>query len=210
MMTAASCEVLQATVGEDFHAPEEREKRFVETVEQFRRIYFRWVLRRTRSYQEAEDIVQTAFLQAYLNLHRFRGEARMSSWLWTIVRNTTFNYGRECKAKPVLSLEFGEDEEENGMIRDFPDGAPSPQECCERREMLDMLHEAISCLRSTSREVIDACVLGELSHKSAALKLQLTTPTVKSRVFKAKRELAAAMNARVTGNAEGNFPSAVQ
>ena len=99
---------------------------FVETAEQRRAHLVRLARRVTPCIEEAEDIVQEALLRAYRNLPRFRGEARMTTWLQAIVQNAAREWLRQRKNVMLLPIERQGDVD-NAPI-EFPDPGRTPEE----------------------------------------------------------------------------------
>ena len=78
---------------------ESRVQEFLETAERRRPQLLRMARRLTQSNEDAEDIVQEAFMKAYKALARFRGESQMSSWLGAIVQNTAHEHLRNRRGR---------------------------------------------------------------------------------------------------------------
>lgn len=143
--------------------------------------------------EDAEDILQDAFMKAYRALPNFRGEAKMSTWLTAIVRNTALEYRRGQRGRVFLPLEFTAGSDNDVVAMDFPDARPNPEESCERREMEALLHGEVKKLNRACRQVVERCLLQEQPQAEAAKALQLRVATVKARVFRAKRMLGQAL-----------------
>ena len=147
----------------------------------------------TNRNEDAEDILQDAFLKAYKALPNFRGEAQMSTWLTAIVKNTAREHLRGQRGRVFLSIEYTAGNDNEVVAMDFPDGQPNPEESCRRREMEELLHGEVSKLNNGCRQVIERCMLREQSQMEAAEALQIRVATVKARVFRAKRMLNRAL-----------------
>jgi len=148
----------------------------------------------TNRNEDAEDILQEAFLKAYRALPNFRGEAKMSTWLTAIVKNTAREHLRGQRGRVFLSIEYTTGNDNEVVAMDFPDPGHNPEESCERREMDELLHSEVSKLNRGCRQVIERCVLQEQSQLEAAEALQIRVATVKARVFRAKRMLNRALS----------------
>lgn len=143
--------------------------------------------------EDAEDILQDAFLKAYKALPNFRGEAQMSTWLTAIVKNTAREHMRAQRGRVSLSIEYTAGNDNEVIAMDFPDARPNPEESCGRREMEELLHGEVNKLNRGCRQVIERCMLQEQSQMEAAEALQIRVATVKARVFRAKRMLNRAL-----------------
>ena len=69
---------------------------------------YRFVVRYLGDSEEARDVCQEAFLKAYSNLDRFRGQAKFSSWLYQIALNQCRTQFRRKKSRPTVSLDEDE------------------------------------------------------------------------------------------------------
>jgi RNA polymerase sigma-70 factor (ECF subfamily) len=147
----------------------------------------------TNHNDDAEDILQEAFLKAYKALPNFRGEAQMSTWLTAIVRNTALEHLRGQRGRIFLSIEYVSGNDNEVVAMDFPDPRHNPEDACERREMEDLLHGEVDKLNRSCRQVIEKCVLQEQPQLEVANALKIKVATVKARVFRAKRMLNRAL-----------------
>ena len=147
----------------------------------------------TNHNEDAEDILQEAFMKAYRALPNFRGEAKMSTWLTAIVRNTALEHRRGQRGRIFLSIEYTPGGENEVVAMDFADPRHNPEESCERREMERLLRAEVDKLNRGCRQVIERCILQEQPQIEAAEALHVKVATVKARVFRAKRVLSRAL-----------------
>lgn len=93
---------------------------------------------------EAEDIVQTVFLKVYSNLDQYdETKASLSTWIYTITRNTVYDYLKEKRDHPVLEL-----------IDNTPDSAEEPDDSLLNQEALEELACALEKLPQDQRDII--------------------------------------------------------
>jgi len=159
-----------------------------------RHAHFVWAARRMTPFQEdAEDIVQESLLRAYRSLSEFRGEAKMSTWIQSIIRNTARDWLRRQRGRVVLSLEHirNEDDEAGGF--DVIDPARSPEDSFAITELERMMLAEVDKLSECYRSAITACQLGEMAQAEAAGRFKVSVMTLKSRIFKAKASLRRSM-----------------
>src|SRR5262245_41615890 len=78
---------------------------FEELVKRYDRKLYRIALGITRSHEDAEEVVQSAFLKAYQHLHRFQGKAKFSTWLIRIAMNESFMKLRKQRSNREQSLD---------------------------------------------------------------------------------------------------------
>lgn len=168
---------------------------FIE-VAQRRRAQLLWVAQRImRDSEEAEDIVQEALLRAYRSFDGFRGEAQVSTWLRVIVQNTAREWLRNRRGIVCLSLE-GPDEDEP-TVSYIADPGLSPEQQCQRREMEEILYAEIEQLGQLCRRAIQMCAIEEQSLREAALLLNTSVVSLKSRIFRGKQLLKREVSRRM-------------
>jgi RNA polymerase sigma-70 factor (ECF subfamily) len=157
------------------HEPRLRE--FLETAERRRPQLLRMARRLTQSNEDAEDILQEAFMKAFKALARFRGESQMSSWLGAIVQNTAHEHLRSRRGRVFLSIEYLSKDDGDVVEINLPDARRNPEETCETREMEGILREEVSKLSLVCRRAIEVCALDEEPQADAARALNLTVAT---------------------------------
>jgi RNA polymerase sigma-70 factor (ECF subfamily) len=177
--------------------PEGRILEFLETAERRRPQLLRMARRLTNSNEDAEDIVQEAFMKAYRALAKFRGESQMSSWLGAIVQNTAHEHLRSRRNRVFLSIEYLSKQDNEVVEIDLPDPGKNPEEMWQHREMEGILREEVSKLGMVCRRAIELCVLEESPQLAAAQSLNLSVATMKSRVFRGKRILERTVSRRL-------------
>jgi RNA polymerase sigma-70 factor (ECF subfamily) len=177
---------------------EHRLREFMETAERRRPQLLRMARRLTDCNEDAEDILQEAFMKAYKALARFRGESQMSSWLGAIVQNTAHEHRRSQRGRVFLSIEYLSKDENEVVEINLPDPGRNPEETWERREMEKILREEVGKLSFVCRRAIEVCVLEEQPQLDVANALNMSVATVKSRVFRGKRMLERSLSRRLT------------
>jgi RNA polymerase sigma-70 factor (ECF subfamily) len=143
--------------------------------------------------EEAEDIVQEALLKAMRGLARFRGDARMDTWVQAILRNQVREYLRSRNGLAGVSREFSGEEGEEYKSTEIADPSMDPEDWCVRMEMERRLYEEIEKLSAPCKSAIEECFLEGLSQQELAETLHVDAKTIKSRVFRGKRTLREAM-----------------
>jgi RNA polymerase sigma-70 factor, ECF subfamily len=137
---------------------------------------------------DAEDAVQEALLSAYRHLDQFRGQARLSTWLVTIVTNAArMQLRRRCNGYLSLDQEHGEDGSTFWEL--LPDGKPSPEEVCSTAEGLNRLVEGVKQLSPKLRRALRLRDIDGLTTKEAALVLGVPQGTVKAQLARARAKL---------------------
>lgn len=174
-----------------------------------RRLQLVQVARRmARRNEDAEDILQEAYLRAYSALPHFRGDCQMSTWLTSIIKNTALEHLRRQRGRVFLSIDNADGSDCFGPATDFPDPRPNPEEIYLRSESIDRLLGELQKLTPKNREVIERCGLKGQPHAEVAKALKIGVTTVKARVFRAKRSLKLAL-LQIEGGPAGSVPSRV-
>ncbi len=139
----------------------------------------RWL---THSNQDAEDVVQEAYLRAFKFFDSFRG-GDSRAWLLMIVRNTCYSWLRKNRM-PEASTSF--DEETNAVAC----YSTSPEDLFQLHADREVLQHALEELPVEFREVIILRELERLSYKEIAYVTHVPVGTVMSRLARARRRLA--------------------
>lgn len=168
---------------------EDRLEEFLETAERRRPQLLRMARRLTQSNEDAEDVVQEAFMKAYKALAKFRGESQMSSWLGAIVQNTAHEHLRSRRNRVFVSIEYLCKKDNEVVEIELPDPGKNPEQTWQSKQMENILREEVGKLGRVCRHAIETCVLDERPQLDVARALNLSVATVKSRVFRGKRVL---------------------
>jgi len=142
-----------------------------------------------RNREDAEDAVQTAFLDALRHLDAFQGRSRFSSWLSRIAMNAAFLKLRTTRRKNEASLDemaVGETAARFEVV----EGRPNPEQECSLKEARLLLAKAIDRLEPLYAEVLHMFHVQELSAKEAARILGVPVGTVKARLHRARSRLS--------------------
>lgn len=163
------------------------------------RTLFRTARAILRDDAEAEEAVQDAYLQAYRALPEFRGEAKLSSWLVRIAANEALARRRKQVRRGVLAPVVGLDHAAQARA---PDG---PRDQAERRELGRLIEARIDGLPDLFRSVFVLRAIEELSVEETAAALDIPPATVRSRFFRARAQLRAALSRDIDVTLEDAF-----
>jgi RNA polymerase sigma factor (sigma-70 family) len=155
----------------------------------------RWL---THHDQDAEDVVQEAYLRAYRFFRGFHGDTGRA-WLLQIVRNTCHTW--LARNRPGVG---GSPRAQN--LEDLPGPAISPQMQLERREDEQSLMQAVAGLPVEFREVIVLRELQELPYKEIARIAGVPLGTVMSRLARGRERLHEVLERKVTGEGSDGMP----
>lgn len=154
---------------------------FEEFVATYQHRVFGVALRMLGGAAEAEEVAQEAFLRAHRSLGEFRGDARLSTWLYIIVSRLCLN---RLASGDRRAVRHGEE-----ILLRVADEGGGPAAQAERGELEEALHRAIAELAEERRVVIILRDLEGLSYEEIALALGLEPGTVRSRLHRARMEL---------------------
>lgn len=165
----------------------------VDAYEQLVRMYdrrvFRIVQHIVQNREDAEDIVQDAFLKAYQNIDRFQGNSKFYTWLVRIAVNEALMKLRKRKTSKTVSMDDDVQTEDGSIPREFADWAPNPEQMYGSDETAEILKKTIQGLPPTFRTVFVLRDVENLSTEETAQMLDLSVPAVKSRLLRARLQL---------------------
>lgn len=170
------------------------EAAFRELVERFERPVFGLIVRIVRRPELAEELAQETFVKAWRALARFDPERKFSSWLFKIAHNAALDSLRR-KGEETLSLDEPVAEGEGPRELPADPNAEDPLLRLTARGAGRALERAIAGLRPQYREVLLLRFAEGLAYEEIAEVLGAPLGTVKVHLFRARKELAAAMRA---------------
>jgi len=135
---------------------------------------------------DAEDVAQEAFLKAFHHLATFRAEAKFSTWLIGIALNEARSRLRRDGALRMESIDDTSDEAGHTPPAILRDWREVPSEALERKEVRQMLQQAITNLPTIYREVFVLRDVEELNNVETAAALSITVGNVKVRLHRAR------------------------
>ncbi len=158
-------------------------------VKQYDRQVFRIANHIVQNREDAEDVVQDAFLKAYEKLDQFQGNSKFYTWLVRIAVNESLMRLRKRRTGKMVSIDEDVETEEGSMPRDLADWSPDPEALYGQSEMADILRRTIQGLPPGFRVVFVLRDVEGLSTEETAETLGLSIPAVKSRLLRARLQL---------------------
>ena len=148
--------------------------------------------------ETAKDLVQETFLNAYRGLHTFRGDAQISTWLYTIAARACIRMRRKRKGEPEreLSLEDFIPTSEGEFKLQIPMEGQTPEEALQNKELRQALDAAINKLPKKYKMVLVLRDMEGLSAKEVATIVGLNERAVKSRLHRARLFVRQELSAR--------------
>jgi RNA polymerase sigma-70 factor, ECF subfamily len=167
---------------------------FEALVKRYDRNIFRIAQHITQNREDAEDVVQDAFLKAYENLEQFQGNSKFYTWLVRIAVNESLMKLRRRRSDRTVSLDEDIETEEDTMPREVADWSPNPEQLYKQGELKDLLRKTIQGLPASFRTVFVLRDVEGLSTEETAEALDLSIPAVKSRLLRARLQLRERLN----------------
>ena len=131
----------------------------------------------------AEDQVQSAYLNAWRQLHNFRGDAKFSSWISRIVTNQCLMSLRSRRNAPFQMMGSEEDPD---LPPDFADLSPGVEHDLVESESRELIRRELKCVPPFLRKALDMVYFADLPIAEAARQLGVSVPAFKSRLARAR------------------------
>ncbi len=167
---------------------------FEQLVHRYDRNVFRIAQHITQNREDAEDVVQDAFLKSYENLKNFQEQSKFYTWLVRIAVNEALMRLRRRRPERMVSLDEEVKTDEDSMPREVADWSPNPEQQYTQAELRDILTKTIQGLPSSFRTVFVLRDVEGLSTEETASALDLSIPAVKSRLLRARLQLRERLN----------------
>lgn len=180
-------------------APEERleelvleaQKGIVEAFQELYSLYgkkiLNYIYRMTGSREEAEDLTQDTFIQAYKNIQALKDRSKFQSWLFRIAQNNV--YQRYRGKKPILESLDQEESPELSDVQKMAAPSKSPEESLLSDELEDLIREVIQELPEKYREVFVLSAIQKLSYQEISEIVGRSLASVKSDIHRARVEV---------------------
>src|SRR5271163_296413 len=162
---------------------------FEDLVRRYDRNVFRIAQHITQNREEAEDVVQEAFLKAYRNLEKSQEQSKFYTWLVRIAVNEALMKLRKRKPERTVSLDEDIKTEDDSLPREIADWSPNPEQQYNQSELREILSKTIQGLPPGFRTVFVLRDVEGLSTEETAAALELSVPAVKSRLLRARLQL---------------------
>jgi RNA polymerase sigma-70 factor (ECF subfamily) len=161
-------------------------------------LIYRYAHRLCGESEAAKDIVQETFLNAYRGIKGFRGDAQLSTWLYTIASHACMRMRRKRKGEPKreLSLEEFVPTSEGEFRLQVPVEGLSPEQALQNKQLRRILDHAIGTLPAKYRMVLVLRDMEGLSAKEVGAIMKLNERAVKSRLHRARLFVRKELSAR--------------
>ena len=152
-----------------------QEQHFKELYQRYGPKVQRLCLGYTGNQMEAEDLLQEVFVKVWQNLHSFRGDSQVSTWIYRIAVNTCLYQIRATKKKKSVDLNKAP-----VLVQSEPDS---------KEQQLQLLHKAISELKENDRLII-TLLLEEVSYPEIAQITEITEVNLRVKIHRIKQQLS--------------------
>ncbi len=156
-----------------------------ELVERYQGPVYTMAYRMLGNAADAEDIAQRTFIRVWKAAPTYRADARVSTWLFTIVKNLALNEARRRTRKPASSLE--ESTEQGLCAGSSPETAPDAT--LVHKELETIVEQALAMLSPKARMAVQLRRFEDMGYEDIASVLGMSVSATKSLLFRARREL---------------------
>ena len=173
--------VSRAQTGED--------EAFSELVSRYQNKIYRLAKNITQNNEDAEDVLQEAFLKAYSHLKGFQRNSRFYTWIVRIAVNEALMKLRKRRSDRTVPLDEPVETGEEAVTREIAVWDDNPEQRYSHEEMQQILDDAVEDLKPDFRTVFVLRDIEELSTEETAETLGISIPAVKSRLLRARLAL---------------------
>ena len=142
----------------------------------------RFIIRHIGNCPDAEDLTQQAFLEAAKSYNSFRGDSKLSTWLYGIALNLVRNY--LSRAPECRYFFVGEE-----ALVDRASKEPTPDCIAEQNETMQLLHDSMAELPQNMQDILLMMGLNDMTYEEAAERLTVPIGTIRSRLSRARSAL---------------------
>lgn len=182
-------------MGEDEEAKTSQAPDFDALTRKHRDSVYRQMIRTCGNREDAEDVLVEALLKAYRHLDQLRDSAAFRAWLAQIAQRVCWQLRQRETLQPLMQLSVLEDEG-----REIPASQPAPDAELARRQMKQMLEDAISTLPEAYRSVYRLRELDDRSGDDVAVELGISRAAMKSRLHRARRLVRERLDSAIVGD----------
>ncbi|MGC1361747.1 MAG: sigma-70 family RNA polymerase sigma factor [Silvibacterium sp.] len=168
---------------------------FEEVVREHQGFVFRTLARLTGGGEHLEDLAQEVFLRLYRGLENFRGEAKLTTWLYRITLNVAQD---EWKRRKKEQSHTSFDDPDAGWAERIPGADGDAEQILSQRQSMAAVNEALGELSEAERAVIVMFHQEECTYEQIALVLKIPLNTVRTHLHRGRQKLKERLKERVT------------
>jgi len=163
------------------------EDAFEELFRKYKTPVFNFVMRLLRNRADAEDVVAEVFMKLYTHKHSYKPQARISTWLFTVARNTSISRARVRNRFSSLWVSHGQSDGYEEIP--VPDSSPLPPEHLIGRETAVVLQEAVEKLPDDQKEALILREYHNFKYDDIAAIMGCSLENVKILIYRARVRL---------------------
>ncbi len=166
------------------------ESAFKELVETYQTMVISTCYGILQDYTEAEDIAQDVFVEVYQSIHKFRGESKLSTWLYSIAMNKSINATKKNRFRKLLTkIEEAFEGYDSKQFETTNDLHSKPEQKLESKENTAIIKSAINSLPKNQKIAFTLHKYEDLSHKKICDIMNLSLSSVENLIYRAKISL---------------------
>ena len=166
-------------------------------VETYQDMIFRTCYGFVRNEEDANDLSQEVFIKAYRSINKFRGDSKLSSWLYRIAVNLSLNHIRDTNKRNIFQRigEMFKQDDDNPSGNYDPEAgeSSSPESSMSREEQTAAMNQALEKLPEKQRTAFTLHKYDELSYEEIAEIMHTSISSVESLMHRAKKNLQATL-----------------
>lgn len=166
---------------------------FGKLMRKYQQPLFEMIFRNLRQREEAEDVLQQSFLQAYRHLAGFRKESKLYTWLYTIALNQVRNHLRQKKNRATSSLDDVQTWDDQAPLQ-WKDPSLSVEDIVAQKTEVQTVEKALETLSEDLRTIFILYYFQHLSLEEVAQRLGRPVGTVKVYLHRSRKALYQALN----------------
>lgn len=158
-------------------------------VESYKNRVFGMAYKFTNDYDETQDLAQEVFLKIYRQIKNFRGESKLSTWIYRISINTCLDWKKKKERLKSINFSNMVSEENKEQNIDLPDTNLMPDEKLIKDEHQKEIHDMIYELSDKYKTVLIMYHFNEMTYQEISKALDIPERTVETRLYRARRML---------------------
>lgn len=139
------------------------------------------LLKFTGNSDDVEDLMQEAFMKAFLKIGLYDPKYDFGAWIYTIARNTFIDFNRLRKSNALNPQNLPLDSSDTTQL-----SAPTPEDCIINAQQRAQIERYVSMLPKGYRQLFELRFIDEYSYEEIAEKLEMKLGTVKTRIFRVR------------------------
>ncbi|MCK5730600.1 MAG: sigma-70 family RNA polymerase sigma factor [Draconibacterium sp.] len=166
------------------------EKAFKQLVDNYQKMVVNTCFSMVHSTHDAEDIAQEVFIEVFRSIHKFRADAKISTWLYRIAVNRSLNFIRDNKkSRWFHSFEDSVHTKNKELQNIATSNTDHPEFQLENKQRTILLHEAIDSLAQNQKVAFTLSKYEELSYQEISEVMDLSISSIESLLHRAKKNL---------------------